>query len=1021
MAPQTQALHVPAGLPFDESMRAELVDVGQSNRSNVNVRMWETGSLGKRLGYSALSTTRADGTSRTSGARMFPCGVGGTELAIVDNSASLDVYSPTLARSANKGPVPEAMQSPVPVPSLGIGSTILADVAYVGGYSFLAWSTTTTANLYASFAVLDAATNAVIRSPEILGPAMSVTPSVRLATYSTYAIAVLFGGDGNVRAWYLDTASASTVATGWVSIGILGADFGLGKGSAVAISGGIAICYNNTGGGTTRLTVKTVTIAGVVSSTTLTTAASTPEYPDIVEGGTTLWVSWGEGGTIQAQGLNPSGLATTATKLAIITAVGGTTDIRVSPMGSGNAAVFVNTVTLAYARAIKVNAGATATNGSLGTFGNAKIMGRPFLYNGKIYAHWTSRRGDELVLCECTPDTTAVTPLSMYLRPVATPVVRGIYVRGLDGGYNGSRSAVVSSTQFLFGYDIKRSGTTTGSAAVLYDFANPYRWRNATVDGSTAYIAGGVASTFDNARVAEAAFLSAPFQPNPSSGSAGAITWVAGGAKYVLTFADIDANGNLHVSGVSLPTGPGNVAAKQINVGVLPLCISARGLVSGSHLVYGGTLQSSLRILVWRTTDGGNPPYYYVGEVTNDPASTALTFVDNTTDAALSSNALLYGTGSLPGTNGSSQDRRAPPGLSYVASYNGMLVGAAGSVLWYSSQPIDGEGQWFSPVFTVPFDEVITALAVQDGTLYVFTRNGMFAVSGDPPSDNAALGGLGVPRKLSVNRGCVDANSVLATELGIVFESDLGVEIFSRSQSVEFIGRAFQNTLETWPIVSSAVLDTRNALIRVTLAASQTAGVVSASGVDVVYDITNRAWVSRDSKMGGTAQQASQDACIALIGGVWRYCWLATNGVVYVEHLITDADKCLDGGTFVTAQYELPSMKTGLQAEQRVFDCMALFERHSAAGLTIEVANDYGAYAAITPDKVWTEAETLGKHQLEFRPHARGSAVQMRVKDTAPAVLGTGEGFTFIGISADIAPLQGPTRALPRLAVGDRK
>ncbi|HEX5130475.1 MAG TPA: hypothetical protein VFV90_12050, partial [Usitatibacter sp.] len=96
------------------------------------------------------------------------------------------------------------------------------------------------------------------------------------------------------------------------------------------------------------------------------------------------------------------------------------------------------------------------------------------------------------------------------------------------------------------------------------------------------------------------------------------------------------------------------------------------------------------------------------------------------------------------------------------------------------------------------------------------------------------------------------------------------------------------------------------------------------------------------------------------------------------------------------------------------------FERMSAAGLQIEIANDYGAFGSEDP-KVWTESATSGKRQLPFRPKSNSDSIQLRVRDTAPVSIGTGKGITFIGLSADVAPRQGATRGTPRLATSLRR
>jgi hypothetical protein len=302
----------------------------------------------------------------------------------------------------------------------------------------------------------------------------------------------------------------------------------------------------------------------------------------------------------------------------------------------------------------------------------------------------------------------------------------------------------------------------------------------------------------------------------------------------------------------------------------------------------------------------------------------------------------------------------------------------------------------------------------------VFKEDRIFAVAGEAPSDNGLQGGLGTPRLIASDVGCIEPNSIVVTSLGIFFQSRRGIEILTRAQSVEWIGEPIGKTLADFPVVSSAVLDDRNSLVRFTLAEYESGGVVDDDGRTVVFDLSIKAWIGTDDVSGSSASEPAQDAAQIYLGGEWRYAWLGTDGTVYYERNAGDPDECLDGTEFVTAQYELPPWKLGLQQEQRIYEMELLFERHTAAGISIEVAEDFGAYDAGL-EKVWAEGALVGQRQVPFRPPPRSTAVQLRVRDTAPAVLGSGRGFSFIGISADIAAKQGPTRGTTRLNTGLRR
>ncbi len=280
---------------------------------------------------------------------------------------------------------------------------------------------------------------------------------------------------------------------------------------------------------------------------------------------------------------------------------------------------------------------------------------------------------------------------------------------------------------------------------------------------------------------------------------------------------------------------------------------------------------------------------------------------------------------------------------------------------------------------------------------------------------------MGLPRLLASDVGCIDSNSIVTTSLGIFFQSERGLELLNRSQQVEFVGEPVWLTTTAFPVVSAAVLDDRNSLVRFSMAESEADGFVSGDGVDLVFDLSVRAWVSVDQKRGSTASQPAQSACVVQYDDAWRYAWLGADGFLYVERDADDPSAYLDGTSWVTAEYETAPFKVGLQAEQRVYEMELLFERYSAAGLEIEAANDYGAYSAVTADKAWTDAYLSGLNQVSFRPKPRGMSVQLRVRDVAPVSLGNGRGFTFVGISADVAAEQRLTRGTHRIAGGARR
>ncbi len=1011
-------VHAPAGLGIDEGTRPELVAFGGKNLNVTNMRQDLLGELTLRNGFAALTNARVDATTATTGYKMF---ADRESILRITETPALEAYSSAAACWSSLGRVPEASCRLIGVPSVG-SLTSLEDVDATNGYLALSWLSTdalasTAADAY--IAIVDQATGAVVRIPEKVGTSTSVSPA-HLAVQGNYFITARYNTTGTkIVAHYLDTTSAATITTGWVAFGASLCADALGttgyqamglQSLPSATTARVGLVYVNTSGGASQLTVKTFDVAtGVLQTQTVNTGGVQPTACAIACYGTgTLWVSWNQATLVKVLGLDrntitATALAATATILTMVTGVANNGILIAASATDGTKArvwsVDTNATLRSQMAGVKTTA-ATATIDAVAVTVPATVMVRkPFHYGGRYYSAFYGGESTQnnLIVCDWTDDVS-------FLRPIANPspglAPASLFLRG--------KFAVATTTSKLYvGMAVRRSGIADGSALALLDFADSRRWLSAAWGNST-YLSGGILSCFDGVRVAEAGFLIRPPLPAGTPSGVGTInaTW-----RYIAVYEEVDGDGNWHQSGISSPSAVVTMVNNTTaTVTTQPLTITSRTAATAAS--------KSLRVAWYRTLTGGVAPYYRVGITTNDPSLTTVTLVDTTTDVVLAVNGKLY---EQVGVNGTSQDKRPPPSFQCLTSYNGMLCGASGSDVWYSGQNVSGEGVWFNPIFQVPVpgDGDITAMWAMDGTLFVAKRREIYAISGEAPSDNGASGGLGLPRRLSVDVGCIEARSPCVTALGTFFQSDRGVEILTRSQSVEWIGQGIQVTLASFPVITSATVDPVSCTVIIEGVVGETSGLANGTGRAFVYDLSIRDWVSIDRRRSviGFSDETSQSACMVNVGGSYRYAWLETGGRVHYETPTTfyEAD-----GTFVVGSYETAWLKHGLQQQQRVWNGSLLFQRNTAAGLKVEVAYDYAAYDSAN-DKVWTEAETLSQRQLPYRPKSFGQAMKFRVSGTAPATVGTGQGMTFIGLSLDAAAKQGSTTGLKPLATAGRK
>jgi hypothetical protein len=225
---------------------------------------------------------------------------------------------------------------------------------------------------------------------------------------------------------------------------------------------------------------------------------------------------------------------------------------------------------------------------------------------------------------------------------------------------------------------------------------------------------------------------------------------------------------------------------------------------------------------------------------------------------------------------------------------------------------------------------------------------------------------------------------------------------------VTWIGEKVQSTLASYPVVSSAVLDDRNGLVRFSLAVDESAGAVTGAGVDLVFDLTVGAWVSVDQKTGATATQASQDAAMLYVDGAWRYSWLSTDGTVYYERATSDANAYLDGSSWVTMKAITPWIHVaGLQGEQFVDQVLFLARKLTGHDLTLSLAFDY--VNTYTETKTFSAATiaSLGRQWLiKGLTQTTSNAIRVKVEDATPSsgIVDTGQGSRWVGLTISGQP-----------------
>lgn len=524
-----------------------------------------------------------------------------------------------------------------------------------------------------------------------------------------------------------------------------------------------------------------------------------------------------------------------------------------------------------------------------------------------------------------------------------------------------------------------------------------------------ALLSGGVPSIFDGSTVAEVGFLEVP--EALSLGDAGAGNLSAGAYQYILVREWTDARGNVHRS------APGPEAS-------ITLAASHKTTVTVPHL--GMTTKQDnesgfsphIANVLYRTKAGTPGVFYRLTPIPpaisdlNLPLSTSpLSYEDNISDASLDDNPQIY-VGDITNGAGAILDNVCPPSARYVHAHKNRfwLAGTDEDTIWYSKTLLSFEGPAFNEALTIQaFDGGrVTALATLDGALVIFKRGSIWLVEGDGHDDTGNNSTLTEPRRVSSDAGCIDFRTVAVIPEGLMFQSERGIYLLSRALDVTFVGEdVADKTQASGAYLTSAVVVPTQNQVRFSRALT---GAQNGLWDVLVYDYLNRAWsVFRYHDAWFAAQRGAQGAC--LINGVYTY--VTPDGQEYEENTGTYLDL---GTTWVTMRVQTAwiPLSGSLQGSQRVWRAGILAERASAHGVTLTVDVDYDQANPQTATFTEATVTALGTvEQLEIRPvKQRCTAIRLKFEDSAPAVLGSGQGASLDAVSLEYGVLPGKGRRL---------
>lgn len=533
-------------------------------------------------------------------------------------------------------------------------------------------------------------------------------------------------------------------------------------------------------------------------------------------------------------------------------------------------------------------------------------------------------------------------------------------------------------------------------------------------NGNVDLFVSGAPSMFDGHTVQPYGF---PYGPQIGTiayaGSGGSIA--AGTYQYCCVFVRSSPNG---VTQRSMP-GPVHAGtAGASDIAVIPITSASPGgkLTEGT----GFSLSAcNVRVDTYRSTIGGSILHKLTFEPThnivdNFSTTSLLSLSDANADADITNGGTATTTlASRPQIYTASElDDVPPPAATTGAVHKNRfwLIASDEFTLWASKDASEDLeiAPGFNEELTLGFAVRKKALASLDEKLVVFGASDIDIVFGDGPQADGEGGSWQVSR-VHTDIGCGSPRSVVVAPPGIPFLSSRGFELLDRGLTVSYIGAPVEDTLASYPVVTSAVLVPDDEEVRWTCNNSG-----ATSGVVIAWNYRINAWYTRTywSADGLTLGAPITDA--AIVNGV--YTMLLASGRV-IQETTEHSKDVRSSDVYVPLEVQAPVYPTGPVGWHRLKDVQIVGQSLSNHKLTIEVSRDFSA--SFEQTKTWaegTDVTTVGplEQARMTLKHQKRQAAVVRIYDAAPTdilySIGTGQGPALELLSLYVLPKTGPAK-----------
>jgi hypothetical protein len=617
---------------------------------------------------------------------------------------------------------------------------------------------------------------------------------------------------------------------------------------------------------------------------------------------------------------------------------------------------------------------------------NARLLGRAFKINGMSYVPVVFYSAPIL---NATAGDVKLQSAAFVLDENANIIVRALMdtatYRSAFTGLSTILPDVVPYNEYGYRLVVAEAALLEGSLNVAqtnvsvlnFVFGDPTQSIFHEQLANNLHLSGGMLQMYDGVSVVEHGFHRYPTVTNLINAAAGSLS--GGTYYYTACYEWTDNQGNIHQSAPADPIKITLPASRQTTMSIPYLNFTAKDNV---RLVVYRTLKDE--VILYQASSLTAPDY-------NSKTNTFLTYTDNLSDSSLRTRPQLY-TQPLDLTAAPEVDNFPAPATNLIQLHRNRLwvVDSTSPLnIWYSKLTGPETPVAFNDGFVKQIDPRggnITALSTIDDKLLVFKQNHIFFVVGQGPTNTDQNNDLSDSILVTTDCGCIDQRSIVATPVGLLFQSRKGIYLIDRSLAVQYIGAPVE--AYNGQIITSSVLVADTNQVRFTLG----------SGVSLVYDYLVGQW-------GVFTNQNAKDSTI------WQntQILLRTNGTIWRETpgVYTDAGQPIRL-KLTTSWFSFANM----QGFQRVRRAQVLGAWKSAHQLKVTVYNDFNDTAmqemVITPatpdvygDGVYgAEAVYGGEFQLyQWRvdlAKQKTQSVKFTLEDLPAATAGEGMGLSSI-------------------------